>query len=162
MEEKPSFLEKLSDKVLRGLIKLLPEELYNSKYVDIDEDFIEKCDEIIKMVGESSTASSGDVSFVSEIIRLNYGRMDSDLPLIRPKFNVYSYLWKTYETVWTETVYKHFVGSYNSDGDDIKTIIDEFRMLGDLSPWDGDEVLHRTINSESTDDMIDLDSIKKI
>jgi hypothetical protein len=162
MEEKPSFLEKLSDRVLRGLIKILPEEMYNSKDLYIDEDFIEKCDEIMKMIGESSTSSSSDVTFIYEILRLNYGRIDSDLPLIRPKFNVYSFLWKTFETLQKETTYKHFIGSYTSDSEDIKSVVNEFRALGDLSPWDGEETSSRIIDSESVDDFPNFQSLKKI
>lgn len=156
MEEKPSFLEKLNDKVLKSLLKYLNTD---GPWEDIDEEFMRACDSIVKMTGFAETANSSDVSFLFELIQLN-DEISADLPLKRPNFGLFEVDWSIYETRWVKETYRHKVGSYSKTGYDVREILTQLRMLVYFEPWDGDIIDEETYDSEMTEEKID--SVRQI
>ena len=157
MEKEPSFLEKLSDRILKKFLNIFSKD---DVWSEIDENFIEKCNSIVKMTGFSKIASSSDISFLSELLKLNK-EISSEIPLIRPKFSLFELDWISYETRWVRNIYRNTSGSYSPNGDDISEMVDQFRYLGEFYPDDGDFIDEDTRESEITDaEMGDIRKIK--
>jgi len=156
MGEKPSFLEKLNDKVLKSLLKYLNTD---GPWEDIDEEFMLACDSIMKMTGFAETANSSDISFLFELLQLN-DEISADSPLNRPSFGLFEVDWSIFETRWVKETYRHKIGSYSRTGYDISEILTELRMLGDFEPWDGVIINEETYDSEMTED--EIDGVRKI
>lgn len=157
MEKEPSFLEKLSDRILKKFLNIFSKD---DVWSEIDENFIEKCNSIVKMTGFSKIASSSDISFLSELLKLNK-EISSEIPLIRPKFSLFEFDWISYETRWVRNIYRNTSGSYSPNGDDISEMVDQFRYLGEFYPDDGDFIDEDTRESEITDaEMGDIRKIK--
>jgi hypothetical protein len=156
MEKGPSFLEKLSDRLLKKFLNLFSKD---DDWLEIDENFIEKCDTIVKMTGFSKIASSSDISFLSELLKLNQ-EISPEIPLIRPKFSLFEFDWISYETRWVRNIYRNASGSYSPNGDDISEMVYQFRYLGEFYPEEGDFIDEDTRDSEITDE--EMGDIRKI
>lgn len=156
MNKKPSFLENLSDRVLKSFLNKLNE---SGPWSEIDTEFIDKCDFLVKLTGNSDQTEVSDISFLYNLMNLNKN-IQIDEPLNRPSHHVFEMDWYTYETRWVRETYTHEISSYSDNGTDVSELIDGLRMLGEFDPWDGKFVGDETIEAETTDD--EIGSIKKI
>lgn len=150
MNEKPSFLENLSDRVLKSFLNKLNE---SGPWSEIDTEFIDKCDFLVKLTGNSDQAEVSDISFLYNLMNLNKN-IQIDEPLNRPSRHVFEVDWYNYETRWVRETYTHEILSYSDNGTDVSELINKLRMVGELDPWDGEFVSDKLIDMETTDDRI--------
>lgn len=165
MSNEPSVLENLPDKVLRIALKIIEPGYDDYDDFEFDDDFTNLCDEVIKMTSlrKSSVGEIEDYSFLYELFRLNEDFNSlPDVPLIRPKFNLFTIDWKIEERQDRLQRYQHSSGSYDPDGYDLKNIYHKLFSNGEYYVFDGTEIYDDVINSEVADYYFVPNSIKKI
>jgi hypothetical protein len=152
-----SNLEKLTDKVLGFLLKQIYKELDGESEPELEE-FDAAAVEALKTMGIGDN-SYIDINFAFELYRKNIDN-DFQIPLDRPKAGLYSIEIDTHSTEYVRRTYRHEVSCY-----DDSSVYDFFKYMfyqGDFSAYDGDEVDYDTYDSETTDETVDKNSVKKI
>lgn len=165
MSNEPSVLENLPDKVLRIALNIIEPGYAGYDDFEFDDDFTNLCDDVIKMTSlrKHDTGEIEDYSFLYELFRLNVDFKSSpDVPLIRPKFNLFTIDWEIEERQDRIQRYQHASGSYEPDGYDLENIYRKLFSNGDYYVFDGTEIYDEVINSELEDYSVVPNSIKKI
>lgn len=152
-----SKLEKINDRILVILLKEIYKELDGETEPEI-EDFNDATVEAVKTMGLGDT-SYMDISFAFELYLKNIDN-DFQIPLIRPKAGLYSIEIDVHSTEYVRRTYRHEFSCY-----DESSAYDFFQYMydqGDISAYDGNEVDYDTYDSETNEENVDKNSIKKI
>lgn len=152
--EKSDF-ERLSDKILIIALKKFQEELADVK-PDMD-DYTQEC---VKAVGDMIGIEIDiiDVDFLIELYSLNE-KSGFSFPLKRPKVGLYSADIDIFETQYVMNTYRHKIYSYNKHNV-ISGLDLNFQYGG--SVYDGYHVGSDVLDSETTDEKWDRESVKQI
>jgi hypothetical protein len=158
----PSKLEKVSDRKLFHLIKILSKEI-DIDDVDnsVDNDFQTEVQSVCKLFNI-------EPEYVDEDYIFNLWKMNEDifegsvltLPLKRPKLKIYEIEWEaTFRKISTEK-YRLKEPMYTQDMDDVRNILWDMRANGWLDIFEGELIEDYDTDSEMTDD--DILDIKPI
>jgi hypothetical protein len=158
----PSKLEKVSDRKLFHLIKILSKEI-DIDDVDnsVDNDFQTEVQSVCKLFNI-------EPEYVDEDYIFNLWKMNEDifegsvltLPLKRPKLKIYEIEWEaTFRKISTEK-YRLKEPMYTQDMEDVRNILWDMRANGWLDIFEGDLIEDYDSHSEMTDD--DILDIKPI
>lgn len=152
-----SNLEKLTDKVLVILLKEIQRELDGETEPEF-EDFDAAAFDALKTMGLGNN-SYIDYNFAFELYKKNIDN-DFQIPLIRPKAGLYSIEVDVNSTEYVRRTYRHEISCY-----DESSVYELFRNIlneGDISVYDGDEIDYDVYDSETSDETVDNNSVKKI
>jgi len=152
-----SNLEKLTDKVLVILLKQIYKELDGESEPELEE-FDAAAVETLKTMGIGNI-SFIDINFAFELYRKNIDD-DFQIPLDRPKAGLYSIDIDTHSTEYVRRTYRHEISCY-----DESSVYELFKYMfyqGDFSAYDGDEVDYDTYDSQTDEETVDKNSVKKI
>ena len=152
-----SNLEKLTDKVLVILLKEIQRELDGETEPEF-EDFDAAAFDALKTMGLGNN-SYIDYNFAFELYKKNIDN-DFQIPLIRTKAGLYSIEVDVNSTEYVRRTYRHEISCY-----DESSVYELFRNIlneGDISVYDGDEIDYDVYDSETNDETVDNNSVKKI
>lgn len=158
----PSKLEKVSDRKLYHLIKILSKEIdINDVDNSVDNNFQTEVQSVCKLFNI-------ETDYVDEDYIFNLWKMNEDVfegsvltsPLKRPKLKIYEIEWEaTFRKISTEK-YRLKEPLYTQDMDDVRNILWDMRANGWLDIFEGELIEDYDNNSEMTDD--DIIEIKPI
>jgi len=152
-----SKLEKINDRILVILLKEIQRELDGETEPEF-EDFDAAAFDALKTMGLANK-SYIDYNFAFELYKKNIDN-DFQIPLIRPKVGLYSIEVDVHSREYVRRTYRHEFSCY-----DESSAYDFFQYMydqGDISAYDGDEVDYDTYDSETNEENVDKNSIKKI
>jgi hypothetical protein len=152
-----SNLEKVNDKILVILLKEIQRELDGETEPEF-EDFDAAAFDALKTMGLGNN-SYIDYNFAFELYKKNIDN-DFQIPLIRPKAGLYSIEVDVNSTEYVRRTYRHEISCY-----DESSVYELFRNIlneGDISVYDGDEIDYDVYDSETNDETVDNNSVKKI
>ncbi len=152
-----SNLEKLNDKILVILLKEIQRELDGESEPQF-EDFDAAAFDALKTMGLSNK-SYIDYNFAFELYKKNIDN-DFQIPLIRPKLGLYSIDVDVDSREYIRRTYRHEISCY--DESSVYELFNNIFNKGDISAYDGDEVDYDMYDSETNEEKVDKDSIKKI
>jgi hypothetical protein len=158
----PSKLEKVSDRKLFHLIKILSKEI-NIDDVDnsVDNDFQVEVQSVCRLFNIETEYTDEDYIF-------NLWKMNEDIfksgeltnPLKRPKLKIYEIEWEaTFRKISTEK-YRLKEPLYSQDMDDVRNILWDMKDNGWLDIFEGELIEDYDVDNEMTDD--DILDIKPI
>jgi hypothetical protein len=152
-----SNLEKVNEKILVILLKEIQRELDGETEPEF-EDFDAAAFDALKTMGLGNN-SYIDYNFAFELYKKNIDN-DFQIPLIRPKAGLYSIEVDVNSTEYVRRTYRHEISCY-----DESSVYELFRNIlneGDISVYDGDEIDYDVYDSETNDETVDNNSVKKI
>lgn len=152
-----SNLEKVNDKILVILLKEIQRELDGETEPEFDE-FDAAAFDALKTMGLGNN-SYIDYNFAFELYKKNIDN-DFQIPLIRPKVGLYSIDVEVNSTEYVRRTYRHEISCY-----DESSVYELFSIIlgeGDISVYDGDEIDYDVYDSETNDETVDNNSVRKI
>lgn len=152
-----SNLEKVNDKILVILLKEIQRELDGEAEPDFWE-FDAAAFDALKTMGLSNK-SYIDYNFVFELYKKNIDN-DFQIPLIRPKVGLYSIDVDVNSTEYVRRTYRHEISCY--DESSVYELFSNILGEGDISVYDGDEIDYDIYDSETNDETVDNNSVRKI
>jgi hypothetical protein len=158
----PSKLEKVSDRKLFHLIKILSKEInIDTVYNSVDNSFQTEVQSVCKLF--NIEAEYIDEDYIFNIWKMNGDTFEDPTltsPLKRPKLKIYEIEWEaTFNKISTEK-YKLKEPLYSQDIDDVSNILWDMRSNGWLDIFEGELIEDYESHSEMTDD--DILNIKPI
>lgn len=160
MEEKSQY-EKLSDKVIFFILKKYYSQ-HNGEDMDDLDYTMGELDEITNGMGLGQN-SFLDIDYLKTCYELNYELLNSDkldTKLMRPQVFQYSVDVNVGTTEWINRTYRHTTSSYSQFN--VIPIMELMTTNGDISVWDGDEIDHDVYDSETTNEIWNNNSVRKI
>lgn len=152
-----SNLEKVNDKILVILLKEIQRELDGEAEPDFWE-FDAAAFDALKTMGLSNK-SYIDYNFTFELYKKNIDN-DFQIPLIRPKVGLYSIDVEVNSTEYVRRTYRHEISCY--DESSVYELFSNILGEGDISVYDGDEIDYDVYDSETNDETVDNNSVRKI
>lgn len=152
-----SNLEKVNDKILVILLKEIQRELDGETEPEF-EDFDAAAFDALKTMGLSNK-SYIDYNFAFELYKKNIDN-DFQIPLIRPKVGLYSIDVEVNSTEFVRRTYRHEISCY--DESSVYELFSNILGEGDISVYDGDEIDYDVYDSETNDETVDNNSVRKI
>lgn len=152
-----SNLEKVNDKILVILLKEIQRELDGETEPEFDE-FDAAAFDALKTMGLSNK-SYIDYNFTFELYKKNIDN-DFQIPLIRPKVGLYSIDVEVNSTEFVRRTYRHEISCY--DESSVYELFGNILGEGDISVYDGDEIDYDVYDSETNDETVDNNSVRKI
>lgn len=152
-----SNLEKVNDKILVILLKEIQRELDGETEPEFDE-FDAAAFDALKTMGLSNK-SYIDYNFTFELYKKNIDN-DFQIPLIRPKVGLYSIDVDVNSTEYVRRTYRHEISCY--DESSVYELFSNILGEGDISVYDGDEIDYDVYDSETNDETVDNNSVRKI
>lgn len=152
-----SNLEKVNDKILVILLKEIQRELDGETEPEF-EDFDAAAFDALKTMGLSNK-SYIDYNFAFELYKKNIDN-DFQIPLIRPKVGLYSIDVEVNSTEYVRRTYRHEISCY--DESSVYELFSNILGEGDISVYDGDEIDYDVYDSETNDETVDNNSVRKI
>lgn len=152
-----SNLEKVNDKILVILLKEIQRDLDGETEPEFDE-FDAAAFDALKTMGLSNK-SYIDYNFAFELYKKNIDN-DFQIPLIRPKVGLYSIDVEVNSTEYVRRTYRHEISCY--DESSVYELFSNILGEGDISVYDGNEVDYDIYDSETNDETVDNNSIRKI
>lgn len=152
-----SNLEKVNDKILVILLKEIQRELDGETEPEF-EDFDAAAFDALKTMGLGNN-SYIDYNFAFELYKKNIDN-DFQIPLIRPKVGLYSIDVEVNSTEYVRRTYRHEISCY--DESSVYELFSNILGEGDISVYDGDEIDYDVYDSETNDETVDNNSVRKI
>lgn len=152
-----SKLEKINDRILVILLKEIYKELDGETEPEIDE-FDAAAFDALKTMGLGNN-SYIDYNFAFELYKKNIDN-DFQIPLIRPKVGLYSIDVEVNSTEYVRRTYRHEISCY--DESSVYELFSNILGEGDISVYDGDEIDYDVYDSETNDETVDNNSVRKI
>lgn len=152
-----SNLEKVNDKILVILLKEIQRELDGETEPEFDE-FDAAAFDALKTMGLGNN-SYIDYNFAFELYKKNIDN-DFQIPLIRPKVGLYSIDVEVNSTEYVRRTYRHEISCY--DESSVYELFSNILGEGDISVYDGDEIDYDVYDSETNDETVDNNSVRKI
>lgn len=152
-----SNLEKVNDKILVILLKEIQRELDGETEPEF-EDFDAAAFDALKTMGLGNN-SYIDYNFAFELYKKNIDN-DFQIPLIRPKVGLYSIDVDVNSTEYVRRTYRHEISCY--DESSVYELFSNILGEGDISVYDGDEIDYDVYDSETNDETVDNNSVRKI
>lgn len=152
-----SNLEKVNDKILVILLKEIQRDLDGETEPEF-EDFDAAAFDALKTMGLSNK-SYIDYNFAFELYKKNIDN-DFQIPLIRPKVGLYSIDVDINSTEYVRRTYRHEISCY--DESSVYELFSNILNEGDISIYDGDEIDYDVYDSETNDETVDNNSVRKI
>jgi hypothetical protein len=158
----PSKLEKVSDRKLFHLIKILSKEInIDTVYNSVDDSFQTEVQSVCRLFNIEPEYIDED--YIFNLWKMNGGTFEDPTltsPLKRPKLKIYEIEWEaTFRKISTEK-YRLKEPLYTQDIDDVRDILWDMKANGWLDIFEGDLIEDYNVDNEMTDD--DILDIKPI
>jgi hypothetical protein len=159
-----SKLEGLSDRMLSQffiqLSKIYDGKLENTQRNPLaeDESFISNCDTVSTIFG-IGTCEWIDLDFIITMIDTNPSISEGVIGR-KPKVESYTYNFDAHETVHQRLTYKHTSNSYSPNT--VLQIAKAMEYSGDKSAWEGKHIDTEIYDAETSEVILDRDSLKKV
>jgi hypothetical protein len=124
-----------------------------------DYELQEGVETIESTLGIRGNDSSLDCDYIYNVWKLNEDLFEEDRltnNINRPTFKKVEFDWYLWETQWVKQTYRHQIETYSSGKEDIFNYVYGMNQDADLSVWDGDLIDTEYLNSDTTDDSIDV------
>ena len=155
-----SIFDTIPDKTLFKFIKMVMEEVdFETLESSQDYELQEGVETIESTLGIRGNDSSLDCDYIYNVWKLNEDLFEEDRltnNINRPTFKKVEFDWYLWETQWVKQTYRHQIETYSSGKEDIFNYVYGMNQDADLSVWDGDLIDTEYLNSDTTDDSIDV------
>ena len=159
-----SLFENVPDKIIFKFVKMMMEDFeFNELETSQDSELFDAIESVGSYFGIRGEDSVIDADYFYNLWKLNVDLFEEDKltsNLNRPNLKNVSFDWHAWETNWVKSTYRHEIETYSTGKEDIYNYIGGLNSESDLFYYDGNEINHEVIDTDTTDDSVDIDSFE--